>query len=117
MAHVVKTKWVYFSLFFLSRAMHINKQEETPNVGKKKAERSQPVDRNKARWCISWIFFSPIYLRVNAGGICYPGICLFKRCQRDPALHSQRPRKREPNKLEDVFTMWPGRIKGGTKCP
>jgi hypothetical protein len=56
---------VYFSLFFLSRATHINKQEGNLNVGKKKAERSQPVDP-KAMWCVLCIFFSLIYLRLSA---------------------------------------------------
>jgi hypothetical protein len=60
---------VYFSLFFLSRAAHVNKQEGTLNVGKKKAERTQPADPKKARWCVPWIFFSLIYLRVSADGI------------------------------------------------
>jgi hypothetical protein len=53
----------------LSRAAHVNKQEGTLNVGKKKAERTQPADPKKARWCVPWIFFSLIYLRISVDGI------------------------------------------------
>jgi hypothetical protein len=69
MPYIDKMTCVYFSLFFLSRATHINKQGGTLNVGKRKAERSQPVDPKKASWCFHWIFFSLIYLRVSADGI------------------------------------------------
>jgi hypothetical protein len=58
----------------------------------------QPGDLKKARWCIPWIFLSPIYLRVSADGICNPGTSRDAELKGSNAILLsivERPRKRK----------------------
>jgi hypothetical protein len=52
----------------------------------------------KARWGVPWIFFSLIYLRVSADGICNPGMSRHVELKGSNAILLsivKRPRKRK----------------------
>jgi hypothetical protein len=69
MAYLDKMKCVYF----LFRAMHIKQIGRESECWKKESRKIAAWRPEKARWCVL-AFFSPIYLRVSANGICNPGM-------------------------------------------
>jgi hypothetical protein len=70
MAYIDKMTWVYF----LFRAMHIKEIGRDSECWKKESRIIAAWRLKKARWCVPWIFFYPIYLRVSADGLCNQGM-------------------------------------------
>jgi hypothetical protein len=96
--------------------MHIKQIERDPKCWK--AERLQPGDTKKARWCIPLIFFFPIYLRASADGICNPGMSRDAELKgSNSILLSIGKEKGKLNELKDILKMWAGRIESYIMCP
>jgi hypothetical protein len=94
MAYIDKIKWVYF----LFRVMHIKQIGKDSKCWKKESRKIAAWRPKKTRWCIPWIFFSPIYFRVSACGICNPGMSRDAELKGSNAILLsivKRPRKRK----------------------